>query len=100
MERNFSVMDRRNFAVQIGSIFLILFLGLSTGARAKTWVVDPQSTIKFALKLAAAGDTIRIMPGTYREGNIVVKKSVTIIGVAFPVLDGENKYEIFTISAD
>lgn len=49
--------------------------------------------------MATPGDTIRIMPGIYREGNMIIQKSLTIIGVQYPVLDGEDKVEIFTIAA-
>jgi nitrous oxidase accessory protein len=38
------------------------------------------------------------MPGTYKEGNVVITKSIRLIGVNRPVLDGENKYEILTVS--
>lgn len=56
-------------------------------------------TIKEGLSLAQPGDTIVIQAGTYREGNIRLDKPVVILGVDVPVLDGENKYEIFTIAA-
>jgi nitrous oxidase accessory protein len=81
----------------------ILTLIFSTSASAKTWVVGKTEKIKSinkAIEMATAGDTIRIQPGTYREGNMIVKKPLTIIGMQYPVLDGELKYEIFTIAAD
>lgn len=65
--------------------------------------VGPKEAIHSIIKgigLARPGDTLRIHPGTYREGNIVIEKSISIIGVGFPVLDGEDKYEIFTIHAN
>lgn len=61
---------------------------------------DPEMTIKEAVALAQPGDTIIVGPGTYREGNIFLKKSLVILGSGLPVLDGENKYEIITISAN
>jgi nitrous oxidase accessory protein len=57
-------------------------------------------SIKSAIAKAQHGDTILISSGIYREGNIIIEKSLTIIGEKFPVLDGEAKYEIFTIHAD
>ncbi|HEY0656502.1 MAG TPA: nitrous oxide reductase family maturation protein NosD [Chryseosolibacter sp.] len=53
-----------------------------------------------AIAIAKPGDTILIKPGVYSEGNIVIKKSITIIGENFPVLDGDHKVEIFTIHAN
>jgi nitrous oxidase accessory protein len=70
---------------------------------ARTWVVAKNSSvksIKSAIELAAKGDTIRIMKGIYKEGNLVIQKSIVVIGIDYPVLDGENKYEIFTIAAN
>jgi nitrous oxidase accessory protein len=66
-------------------------------------VVDPEgevTTLTMAISRAAPGDTILIKAGTYREGNININKTLVIIGVGYPVFDGENKYEILTISAN
>jgi nitrous oxidase accessory protein len=57
-------------------------------------------TITEGIKIAQAGDTILVQHGTYREGNIILQKSLSIIGINYPVLDGENKFEILTIHAD
>ena len=37
------------------------------------------------------------MPGIYKEGNIILTKSITLLGNN-AILDGENKYEILTVS--
>lgn len=55
-------------------------------------------TLKQAIAVAKNGDTIALQKGIYKEGNIVLTKSLTIIGNDGTVLDGENKYEILTIS--
>jgi nitrous oxidase accessory protein len=57
-------------------------------------------SIKDAIVLARPGDTLLIQPGIYREGNIILKKSLVIKGMNYPVLDGENQVEIFTIHAN
>ncbi len=56
--------------------------------------------IKDALSASQQNDTIFVQKGIYREYNILVDKSVTIIGVNRPVIDGENKGEIIKIIAD
>lgn len=56
-------------------------------------------TIREGIALAKAGDTLLISAGRYREGNLILEKPLTLIGENFPVLDGENKYEILTIHA-
>ncbi|HEY3406310.1 MAG TPA: nitrous oxide reductase family maturation protein NosD [Ohtaekwangia sp.] len=82
--------------------FLVLIL-LATDSVARVIYVGETEKIKSiaqAITLAKTGDTIQVGPGTYREGNIILEKSIVLIGKNFPVLDGEDKYEIFTIHAD
>jgi nitrous oxidase accessory protein len=55
-------------------------------------------TLRQAIKVAKAGDTILLEKGLYKEGNIIIDKTLFLIGVDLPVLDGENKYEILTIT--
>lgn len=56
------------------------------------------SSIKNGIELAKDGDTILLHKGTYKEGSLVITKSIHLIGIDNPVLDGEDKYEILTIS--
>lgn len=72
-------------------------------AVGKTWVVDQKgklTSIKSAIAFSSDGDTLRIAKGIYKEGNLVIQKSLVLVGVGYPVLDGENKFEIFTIAAN
>ena len=82
---------------------IVLLMLHSLSSEAKTLVVNPKGVLKSiqtAITLAANGDTIRVMPGHYREGNFIIKKSLVLLGIDYPVLDAENKYEIFTIVAN
>ncbi len=82
-------------------IYIISFLS-AYQLVAETFVVDQSgklTSIKSAVEKAKSGDTIFVMPGVYREGNILIQKSLSIIGKSYPLLDGELKYEIFTIVA-
>src|SRR5690606_26494665 len=56
------------------------------------------TSLREAISLASSYDTIFLKAGVYKEGAMTVTKPLTIIGINNPVLDGENKYEIFTIS--
>lgn len=58
-----------------------------------------QQTIKAALTRAESGDTILVESGVYKEGNILINKPVFLIGIDFPVLDGELKYEVLTVQS-
>ncbi|MFM9841233.1 MAG: nitrous oxide reductase family maturation protein NosD [Cyclobacteriaceae bacterium] len=87
--------------IRLITFFTISLFSVCTFAR--TLVVKKSGTlksIKSAIELAAKGDTICIMKGVYKEGNLIIQKSIVVIGIDYPVLDGENKYEIFTIAAN
>lgn len=60
----------------------------------------PFQTIKAAVQAAHSGDTILVAKGLYKEGNIIIDKTVSLLGDGFPVLDGEGKYEILSIKGD
>src|SRR5262245_58399743 len=76
-----------------------IFFFVSASAR-KIVVGSNQSitSLKKAVSIANDGDTILLNAGVYREGNIAITKSLSIIGIGNPVLDGESKYEILTVS--
>jgi nitrous oxidase accessory protein len=56
------------------------------------------NTLSKAVALAKDGDTILLKNGTYREGNVLVRKSITVLGENQTILEGENKHELLTIS--
>lgn len=60
----------------------------------------PVSSIKAAISMAAPGDTVMVDGGVYREQNIVVNKPLVLIGLDYPELDGEKKYEVVSIKAN
>ena len=82
------------------TIFLLLLTHL---AFSNTIIVGKNqviSSLKKGIELAKTGDTILLYKGIYKEGNIIINKSIRLIGVNEPVLDGENKYEILTVSGE
>lgn len=84
-------------------LVLQLLVCTCLSAVGKTWVVDQKgklNSIKSAIAFSSDGDTLRIAKGIYKEGNLVIQKSLVLAGVGYPVLDGENKFEIFTIAAN
>lgn len=87
--------------VKFHTTLVLCLIGIAVSA--KKIIVNPGGSVKSvkqAITLAAAGDTILVKPGIYREGNIMVDKPLVFIGEGKPVLDGEKKYEIFTIRAN
>ncbi|MEO7175138.1 MAG: nitrous oxide reductase family maturation protein NosD [Saprospiraceae bacterium] len=56
-------------------------------------------SIKEALLEANNGDTILVNRGLYKEGNLIIGKSIFLSGIDMPVLDGEKKYEIISVKS-
>lgn len=56
--------------------------------------------IKTAIQSAQSGDTIIVLNGLYKEGNIVIDKPLTLMGKGFPILDGQKKFEILSIKSN
>ncbi len=82
------------------SIVVLVFLLINLTGFGKTIKVggtESIKSIKAAIALAEPGDTVLIRAGIYREGNIILQKSIVLIGEGYPVLDGENKFETLTV---
>ena len=85
------------------NLICILFSLLISISNAKTIQVGssyPVKKIKQALQLAADGDTVIVNSGVYKEGNILINKKIIFLGKNFPILDGQNKFEVVSINAD
>ena len=84
--------------------FLVLLpatlLFFSKPAGSTTIRVAPaghQASISAALAACKDGDTIIVSKGLYKEGNLVIDKSVCLLGEGMPVIDGENKFEVLSV---
>jgi nitrous oxidase accessory protein len=58
------------------------------------------STIKEGIRLSSVGDSIILHPGKYEEGALEIDKSISLIGLNYPVISGSGEYEVLHISAD
>ena len=70
---------------------------------AKTIVVGKNEAIKSikkAIEIAQNGDVILVKSGRYKEENISIEKSISLIGEGYPILDGQRKYEILSLRAN
>ena len=82
-------------------IIILPTIILSTVLSARTIVVgknQPITSIRKAIELAKEKDTILVQTGIYKEGNILINKNIILLGQNYPVLDGEKKFEILTVS--
>ncbi|HEY9000758.1 MAG TPA: nitrous oxide reductase family maturation protein NosD [Mucilaginibacter sp.] len=81
--------------------FLFAALLIASQCRASIIKVKPApNAIHNAIAKAHTGDTVVIMKGTYKEHEITVRKRLVLTGDSFPVIDGENKYQLFLIQCD
>jgi nitrous oxidase accessory protein len=84
-------------------LLILLWLGTSLFSRAdllKVGTGQKYTSIHSAILAAANGDTILVETGVYKEKNITVNKTLTLIGIQFPVLDGEHKYEVLSLKSN
>ena len=75
----------------------------ASAAKGKTILVSKTGAIQSiqkAIDMAVSGDTVLVKEGLYKEGNIIIQKSIVLKGINFPVLDGQNKYEIISIKTN
>jgi nitrous oxidase accessory protein len=77
-------------------LLIPLYSGASTicVGRGKT-----HSTLAAGIAAAKSRDTVLVFPGVYREGNIAINKTIYLIGMGWPVLDGAKKYEVLSVRA-
>lgn len=83
------------------TILIILFLFTLVNAYANKIVVGKNksiTTLREGINVANNGDTVLLNKGVYKEGNIIITKAIYLIGIDSPVLDGDNKNEILTIT--
>ncbi|MDP1843595.1 MAG: nitrous oxide reductase family maturation protein NosD [Sediminibacterium sp.] len=84
------------------TLTIILVIVFSISTKAATIHIGknkPYKNIQSALANAKTGDTLLVYPGLYKEKNIIIEKRINLIGIGFPVLDGELKYENISIKA-
>ena len=80
--------------------FLMLCLFLFYDSYSKTLRVGKTRVFKnisAAVNEAMAGDTLLVDAGHYTEKNLIIRKDIVLSGINFPVLDGENKYEVISV---
>lgn len=79
-----------------------MLLFCSFNADAKTIRVGKGrsvTSIHEAIIAAIDRDIILVDAGIYHEQNLIINKSIALIGIGFPILDGDHKYEIISIKA-
>lgn len=83
------------------ALALVFCLPPGSADAATLQVGQPEgfATIGEALAAAAAGDTVVVAPGEYRE-NLVIDKAVTLVGSERPHVRGTGKGDVILVVAD
>jgi len=84
-------------------LLTILLLFILYHSFANTIVVGkdkPISSLRQGITAAKDGDTVLLHKGVYKEGNIIIKKPIYLVGVDGPILDGDYKNEILTLTGN
>lgn len=83
--------------------WILLALLLAGSAPAQEIVVRPDGshpTLAEALRQVESGGRIRLQPGRYRTGRLVIDRPLHLVGDGEAILDGEGDHQILTITAD
>jgi len=81
--------------------FLFAWILLLSPLFAQAGVIhlSPKDNIQQAIDQAADGDSLVFASGIYRVNAITIRKPLTLIGIDYPVLDGEGKGNILLVAA-
>lgn len=94
-----------NNRMKVSQIAFILIAPLLAclSASASTFKVCTScahTSIVKTIEMASAHDTILVDGGHYKEGEIVIEKPLTLLGVNNPIIDGEKKSGCFSVTGD
>lgn len=79
-------------------LFLLLALtGPDTRAATASFTLQNSFDLQAAINAARPGAVVRVPPGEYR-GNFVIGKPLTLQGVNWPVLDGQNQGNVVEVN--
>lgn len=81
---------------------IVLFFSCATSFAAREITVKPGTkfnTLQKALQSAQNGDVIKVTASTYYVEDILIDKSISLIGIGNPVLDGQKKSNVLIITA-
>lgn len=84
-------------------LLLILLLHSAAAMFARVLHVgkgQPYPGISAAIAAAGSGDTVYVHPGIYREKALLINKPLSLIGINYPILDGENQFEVLAVRAN
>ncbi|MCJ8163310.1 nitrous oxide reductase family maturation protein NosD [Pontibacter sp. E15-1] len=84
----------------LATLVLLLWVTTAFGSTLKVCKTCTYTSVKQAVKKARPGDTVVINDGVYKEFGIEINKPLVLIGQNNPVIDGNYKGQILTVTAD
>lgn len=81
-------------------LFIVGSVTRLSAAQIEVCPTCPVSSVAKAFELAKDGDEVVLNSGTYKEYDLDLTKSIKLKGVGNPVIDGELKGAILSVSAD
>lgn len=93
------VMKTFLFYLLITGVYLCMVVGTAGAATIHVGKQHTLQSINQAIAKAKKGDTVVVHGGIYQEENILIAKSVTLIGLNSPVIDAQKKYAPVSIEA-
>lgn len=87
------------FFITILSVLIVACSSTSFAAVITVGKGKNVTTIHEAIAKANNSDTIFVFGGEYHEKNILIDKSVALIGIDRPVIDGDHTYEMISVAA-
>jgi nitrous oxidase accessory protein len=83
-------------------VYVILLLGIhfsTLASRIRVGSNPAVADIQQAVLAAAPHDTIVVPPGIYKTSTINIEKPLVLMGEGMPVLDGQGKHQLITVTA-
>jgi nitrous oxidase accessory protein len=78
----------------------VIFIIVPLLCKSATIIVTPADMLQAKIDKAHPGDMLVLRPGVYKQHEIRINKRLAISGEGFPIIDGENKFELFLVTAD
>jgi len=89
----------RNQRIILSLLFILFLQGLHASV-LHVGNGHAYTSIQKAIDASQKGDTILVHEGLYKEHTITITKSVVLKGINYPVIDGENKFEIVAVKSN
>lgn len=95
-------MLRSQMKISVSKIILTIILIISTElvySQSKI-IITPSDNLSDVIQKAVDGDELIIKPGSYKVDNLKINKSISLIGENYPIIQGNKKDEVITVSAN